>query len=455
MGRNPLLFTLTIAVLIIPSLLSAGWLRTYGGEGDDWGSCVQQTSDGGCIVVGYTESFVDPSGDIWLLKFNQAGDTLWTKVYGDTSADYGYCVKQTSEGGYVIASSVGLIKTDADGEMQWIKPYPARYVDLTDDAGYILASERNNNACLIRLDSKGDTLWTREYLGDFPSEANFVQTVSDGGYLVTGQQTEIGLTDAYLLDYAWFLKTDSMGEKLWEISYQGDATTCGYSACQITDGGYVFAGDHVGWAASVHYLLLIKTDAQGDWEWFYDRDSDNRKENHTAYGVAPSSDGGCVVTGEYWYTLMKVNNEGTIDWKHTYPFKGMSIQQTEDGGYILTGIGSGDLHLLKTDWNGDLYLLKTNASGDTLGIAEQPGVFEPSNWELVSPVGNRVILQYHDIPQGFHASVFDAAGRKVDEIYAAGSSGTISWGDGYGSGVYFIRIGGIADKGAARIVLIR
>jgi len=222
------------ALLLAPIVMMAGWLKAYGaGEGFS----VQQTNDGGYIVAGTTKSLGDPQGDIWLLKFNDTGDTLWTKVYGDTGADEGYCVRETPDGGYILATSLGLIKTNDKGVIQWTKPYPGKYVDLTKAGGYVAIS----TSLMVKLNSAGDTLWTQEYP---PGILNCVKQTSDGGYILAGYYEEVGVVkNSWILSYAWYSKTDTMGNILWGGSYEGDDCTEMSSACELSDGGCVFGGN--------------------------------------------------------------------------------------------------------------------------------------------------------------------------------------------------------------------
>ena len=117
---------LIVAILVCASqaLAQTSWWRTYGGVGADRGYSVQQTADGGYVIVGFTSHF---GRDVYLIKTNAQGETLWTKTFGGTSDDYGYSVQQTTDDGYVLTGSTGsfgagyedvyLIKTDANGNV--------------------------------------------------------------------------------------------------------------------------------------------------------------------------------------------------------------------------------------------------------------------------------------------------------------------------------------------------
>ena len=117
-----------LAALLLPSLMPAQitFERTYGGPGSDYGCSVQQTADSGYIVTGWTESF-GAGGDLYLIKTNVSGDTLWTRAYGETVPKVGYSVQQTADGDHVIAghtysfgagsADVYLVKTNPLGNV--------------------------------------------------------------------------------------------------------------------------------------------------------------------------------------------------------------------------------------------------------------------------------------------------------------------------------------------------
>ncbi|MCX6842755.1 MAG: hypothetical protein NTX53_10780 [candidate division WOR-3 bacterium] len=109
------------------SLGNEVWVKTFGGESDDWGNSVQLTRDGGYIVVGNTSSYGASKSDVWLIKTDANGDTVWTRTFGGSQNDYGYSVQQTQDGGYIVAGTtrsdgagradVFVMKTDPEGRV--------------------------------------------------------------------------------------------------------------------------------------------------------------------------------------------------------------------------------------------------------------------------------------------------------------------------------------------------
>ncbi|MHC4540800.1 MAG: hypothetical protein ACYS74_13625, partial [Planctomycetota bacterium] len=191
-GRTILFQAVEIANCMVSNLVEytfapGSFERTYGGSGDDIGSSVQQTTDGDYIVAGYTYSFGTGSSDVYLIKTDPSGDTLWTRTYGGSDIDYGYSVLQTTDGDYIVA-----------GETQSFGAGPG-------------------DVYLIKTDPSGDTLWTRTYGGNGHDWGQSVQQTTDGGYIVSGQTNSFGpgQADVYLI------KTDAVGDTLWTRTYGG------------------------------------------------------------------------------------------------------------------------------------------------------------------------------------------------------------------------------------------
>ena len=205
----------------------------------------------------------------------------------------------------------------------------------------------------------------------------------------------------------------------------------------------------------------MKTDPSGAILWLNSGYNDNI-DGDPVMCVSPTDDGGCVTTNLNWHTIRKYDSQGKCQWSHIYGYlyeaavKGESIQQTQDGGYTVTG----------STYGMDLFLLKTDSNGDALGISEpvtpssSPVTPVTHQLEITNPIGSEITLRYSNCPNGFAASVFDASGRKVAELHSSQTQGTIQWGGGgggrgcYGAGVYFI----VADKGSrqvSKVVLVK
>jgi hypothetical protein len=290
------------------------WNRTCGGAYADFAYSLVQTGDGGYALAGCTYSFGVGGADFWLVKTDSAGNALWNKTYGGTRDDYGYSLVQTSDGGYAIAgctysygvgtptySNVYLVKTDASGIMQWNKTYGGvsdewvKSLVQTSEGGYALAGATTSfgvggaDFWLVKTDAAGNALWNRTYGGTNNDYAHsLVQTV-DGGYALVGSTTSFGVGGA---DF-WLVKTDALGNLVWNQTYGGTSEDWGYSVIQTADGGYAIAGytDSFG---SGRQAYLVKTDALGNlvWNQTYGGGYDDN-----CYSMVQTRNGGYAVAG--------------------------------------------------------------------------------------------------------------------------------------------------------------
>jgi hypothetical protein len=197
------------------------WDKTFGGTQDDWGSSVQQTTDGGYIITGVTESFGAGRQDVWLIKTDASGNKLWDKTFGGAHSDAGDSVQQTTDGGYILKGTttdvprdyiadfaVWLIKTDASGNKLWDKTVDTHYDwgdpnRQTTDGGYLLVDYR-----LVKYDASGNYLWDKTLGGkQYRDEGRSVQQTTDGGYIITGVTESFGAGSKDV----WLIKTDANG----------------------------------------------------------------------------------------------------------------------------------------------------------------------------------------------------------------------------------------------------
>ena len=339
------------------------------------GYCVEQTSDGGYVVTGYYHKYWEAGGEhhtiqgACLIKTTANGTFEWMKVFDASNDDIGRSVRQTSDGGYIITGTytgderdVWLIKTDSVGNMEWNTTFGGEdddfgySVEQTTDGGYIVAGSTSSygygdNIWLIKTDSKGNKEWDRVFGQGGYQNGRSVQQTIDGGYIVGGD---------------WFVKTDSEGNEEWIKEIEGEDVR------QTSDGGYIIAG-------SGYDIKLIKTDLEGNVEW-----SKKLAGSGRGNSVRQTSEGGYIITGygggNGWVpcsmVLIKTDSEGNKEWDRMFggdgEDRGFSVRQTNDGGYVLTGItyshGGEDALLIKTDSDG--YSNDNKMIFDTLEITQ-------------------------------------------------------------------------------------
>jgi hypothetical protein len=363
------------------------WTRTYGSTQNDQAYWAQETADGGYIVVGDTQfpSFGDH--DVYLLKTDANGDTLWERHYGGEKDDLGRSVFQTfPDSGYLVIgitesfgagrNDVYLIKTDADGDTLWTKTYGvvkvhdrARAAWQTSDGGYVIAGDSHHlwagydyDMYILRTDADGDTLWTRVYgTGRVDERAYSVRELPDGGYIVAGYT---GPEDASNYDI-YLMKISAAGDSLWTQTYGGSDQDYGYSVALAADGGFVVAGYSSSYGTCLAEqcdVCLIKTDADGGTIWMR---TYGGPKNDYAYSVQAVPGGGYIVAGAtYSFSavqrdifLLKTDEDGGTVWSRTFGSAGHDVAQyvqiTSDGNFLLAGktssfgMGWDDFYILK------------------------------------------------------------------------------------------------------------
>jgi hypothetical protein len=321
------------------------WKKTYGGSGADFGQGIVRADDGGFAIAGYSDSYSSGNDDnVILLKTDLNGNLQWIKSYGGSSVDRGWALVKTADSGFAIVgdnyhyglegTGVYLVKTDGNGNMQWNKTYVGGRgwgLVQTKDLGYAITGTINfpSDVLLIKTDSKGIIEWNNTYGGtDFDGAESIVQTV-DGGFALGGSTSsfDAGMGKAYLI------RTNSYGYLMWQKLYGGRSWESFESLVEASDGGFVMAGTTASLTQDGNYIYIVKTDGFGNQVW----QQTNGLVNSWTYGqcIVKTSDGGYAVAGH--------------------------ISHSSVGGYY-------DIVLVKTDGQGEFGLTRTDTTTNAITL---------------------------------------------------------------------------------------
>lgn len=468
-----------ISVLTTIGLLSsgyAGWIQRFGGGGEDRGLGGAQGDDGGYVFLASTTSFGAGGEDVMTIKCDSQGYAEYIYTYGGKKDDWASTLVKTSDGGYAFichsmryTDSLGypnmcFFKVGAEGDTVWMKHYyrdgpdAARHFVQTSDGGYAILTDAGDSTWVLKTSETGDTMWNFFY--ECPDCEGFsICEASDRGYLVTG--TSKGEND---LSDLWVLRISPEKETVWTKTYGGENIDGGYSICPTSEGNYLIAGETItaGQDGRQMWLLKITERSVGEFtvcDTLWTRTLGGSR-GEAGEWVIQASDGNYVAAG--WtesrgeggadFLLVKTDPEGDTLWSKTFGGEdddyANSVAETLDSGYVLTGYTTSF-----ESQSSDVWVVKTDSQG-RLAVTEDKGYRPKIDLEATS-LGSVIRIRYSSRPEGLLLDVFDATGRKVDQINSAGSEGSITWGRGYGPGVYFIKTAREYDSICLKAVLIK
>ena len=357
--KKNLLFIGLVLSLTINAQISTNieWQKALGGTNLDFSRSIQQTTDGGYIVAGATKSndgdvYGNHGGsDFWVVKLASTGTIQWQKTLGGTNFEFAYSIQQTTDGGYILAgntnsndgdvfglhggaSDAWVVKLSAMGVIQWQKALGGTDYDggssirQTTDGGYVMAGNTNSNngdvagyhgdgdAWVVKLSATGEIQWQKALGGASYDSAYSIQQTTDDGYIMAGFSNSNdgdasgnqGFTDA------WIVKLSATGVIQWQKSLGGSDTEIAWSIQQTTDGGYILAGDtnsNDGDVFGLHGVdydaWVVKLSATGVIQW---QKVLGGTSSETAFSIQQTADGGYIMTGETW------SNDGDVAGNH-------------------------------------------------------------------------------------------------------------------------------------------
>ena len=257
--------SLTVFILLGMLLLTAGnvssaiidtaWTAVYWGGYFDSLNCIQETSDNGFIMTGLTRAMGESQGDVKLIKTDANGMVEWDKTIGDTYYECGFHVMETYDGGYLVSAQssiigdgsggVWIIKTDNAGDTLWTygfapegrNGFPIDAIQ-TVDSGYAITGVFNysgkfNDAFVLLLDKDGNYVTTEHYGDDHYQGAYFITQMPDSGFIICGQYDNY-YTTSY--DF-WALRLNKLLGVVWDSTYAlTDYYDMVYGACRVDDG---------------------------------------------------------------------------------------------------------------------------------------------------------------------------------------------------------------------------
>lgn len=406
---------LTLIITLPLTLWGQGWEQNYGGNGLEEGFDVHQTSDGGFIVSGKSTSF---GGGSYLLKTNSIGSEEWYKIFQQTytnSAHSNVLVEQTNDGGYIVltdtstgtAQKLHLIKTSSLGNISWRKTLlpnvwlsdMPKEIKQTNDGGYIIINDVGAGIdCktrLIKTQSDGTISWTNDSLSvNLQNEClrlSSVEQTNDGGYIICGNIT--------YPSKMFLIKVNYQGIQQWYKTwgYSGFVTN-GTDVNVTNDGGFIISGGTNDTPGNGTDVFLIKTDSLGNEQW-------NKQYGGTDSGLSTqqTNDGGFIVCGNTYSNpygeiyVVKTNSQGDSTWTRKFGcnlngvsaggYYGHSIQQTNDGGYIICGSISPFFGCSPTE---NLLLIKIDGNGNLTSLSNIPTSSKKKLRKVVDLLGREI-----------------------------------------------------------------
>jgi len=375
---------ITAAFYLLPSLAFSQeieWQNTIGGSGVDGSYCIQETNDGGYIIGGSSESNISGDktenclggSDYWIVKTDANGNLLWQNTIGGNGDEYLTSIQQTADGGYILGGpsssniSADKIEDCIGGPDYWI----------------------------VKTDALGTIQWQNTIGGSGADQLYDIRQTADGGYILGGYSTSNISGDKTencygLYDY-WIVKTDSVGNIIWQNTIGGSDDDLLYSLQQTDDEGYILGGhsdsnissDKTENSNGLNDYWIVKTDSSGVIQW---QNTIGGSSYDYFYSIQQTDEGGYILAGtsgsnisgdktensnglfDYW--IVKTDSLGLIQWQNTLGGNLsdhlISIDVTTDGGYILGGYSYSNISGDKTKISfglEDFWIVNVDTSG--------------------------------------------------------------------------------------------
>jgi Secretion system C-terminal sorting domain len=399
------------------------WKKAFGGESNDAPHSILQTNDGGYIVAGTTQSEQGQVtgnhgwNDAWVIKLSSTGDLEWQRAYGGSGWEEAHSIQQTTDGGYIFAGIAELnngevtgahggldywvVKISDVGEIEWQKTFGGSSEDIansikqTTDGGFVIAGSTqssdgdvignhgNEDFWVIKLSNTGELQWQKPFGGNSLDFAREIHQTEDGGYVVagvTGSHNSGDVSGHGVLSSldCWVAKLSSSGQLQWQKAFGGSQPDYAFSMVPTNDGMYIVAGH------------TISTD-----------------------GDVLDNDGG----RDAW--IVKLSGSGNIVWQKTIggtlSDEFFSIKQTSDSGYIMAGFAwssDGDVSGTVHGYN-DFWIVKL--APETVGVETAPDGRSGALEIFPNPANQSVYLNVPSGASSLQVNIYDLLGQQISQ----------------------------------------
>ena len=366
---KPFFHTLLFFIGLPLLSLAQGWERDFGGQWQDGGHALLQTTNGDYLIAGYSNSLTAGDNDIYLVKTDAAGNELWSKTYGGPGIDEALFISQAGSD-YIIAGHTGgptltdnniyMLRVDSNGNTIWEKSIGDNFnqecggLAVASDGSIFLAGTDNHNVNLHKFDTNGTSIWVKEWTGIDSSAIVSYQ----GQHLAITPDNHLGmLVDANVRQQqlnviAPLYKMDLNGDTLW--TRQITSSSSGKTTLIATqNNGFAISGNNA--------LEVINSAGDITQTISYTNASFLIDKVNT---VQETVTGGFVVAGN---GIARFNTNGSLEWSVLFDnsnldtYEAHDILQTSDGGFTIAGESFWQLNtpaqatLLHTDANGNIY----------------------------------------------------------------------------------------------------
>lgn len=486
---NILLIQATCAIILLNVSLFAQmpdtlWTKTFGGSDYDAGLSVLETSDGSYIVAGVTTSQINGDQNIWIIKTNNYGDTLWTKIFGGKFNDDCFSMLETTDNGYLICGNmyssqsdncnIWLIKTDKNGNTIWNKIIEGSGINrayairkLIDDnyviTGYTSSVAAGNvDILLLKIDIDGNIVWQRTYGGSGDDKAFSLVHTKDGEFVIVGSTDSYG---AGRLDM-YIVKTNANGDTIWSKVYGTDGFDYGRSIQETSDGGFIVAGYTTPLGNTWGDVWILKINSIGNIQWsktfggnYYDFSSCIKEIENKEYLILASTESFGTGASDLW--ILKIDEQGNTIWDKTYggfSFEyGSSLEITKDHKILITG---------KTASYGagyyDVWLIKIASEPDSPSQIETKNSF--NNYFLTknypNPFNSRTKIEF-SLPKTDFVTlkIYNSLGKEISSL----TNQKLSPGQykyewdaiGFASGIYYYKIKAGKYEDSKKLLLLK